>query len=80
MSKYELIEEVRNPKRIDTPKLPVGIRYDTMIISTYGAGNMEVHVPTSTSVEFTEALNEYTVVVTSDVKRLLHKFRGITGL
>ena len=79
MTDFSLIKQIARPQPEVKSNLPKGIEYDELCVETHDAGKMTVFLPKSTSQSFEAAINEYTVVVKSDVKDLLREFRGING-
>ena len=79
MSNFDLIKEIRNPKKPPASLLPEGISYQTITVPTYDAGSIQVHVPESSAADFVVALDEYTVVTKPDIRQLAREFRGIIG-
>lgn len=78
MTKFALIKQLQNPTKAEKPLLPEGIRYQEYVIEPKD-GKMTVFVPLRETEEFEKALQKQTVLLRSDVRRLLRTHRGIIG-
>lgn len=80
MSDFSLIKSLQTPVDPKTQSpLPEGIRYEEYEVDTYDCDVVKVFIPLSESEAFESELSDYTVVVRSDVRSLMRKYRGIIG-
>ncbi len=80
MADFPLIKELqRTPKEEARPLLPEGIKYEQYEIDAHDCGTMKVYVPLSEAQAFETAVAAHTVLVRSDVRKLLRTHRGIIG-
>jgi hypothetical protein len=78
MSEYSLIKQLQNPPTEEKPRLPRGLDYQEYVVEPQ-EGNMTVFIPIRETEAFEEAIKEHTVLLRSDVRRLLRAHRGIIG-
>lgn len=78
MTKFALIKEFQNPKEDDTTPLPTGLKYQEYELSLHG-DPVTVFIPLKETAEFERAMPDQDTFDRNELKRLLHKFRGIRG-
>ncbi len=78
MTEFALIEEFQNPNTNDKTPLPKGLKYQEYELSLHGEP-VTVFVPLKESAAFEQAMPDQDTFNRNELKRLLHKFRGIRG-
>lgn len=79
MTEFSLLQQLQNKQTPTPPLLPRGVKYDDILVTPHDTPEMLVHIPISESASFREAINQYTVLVKTDVRNELRKHRGIIG-